>query len=58
MFENFEKFNSIDSNNHRERYNRFIINHISEKFKEYGWMWNKFEIEKIRVLLELRKNWL
>lgn len=38
MFENFEKFNSIDSNNHRERYNRFIINHISEKFKEYGWM--------------------
>ena len=38
MFENFEKFNSMDSNNHRERYNGFIINHIYEKFKERGWM--------------------
>ena len=38
MFEKFEKFNSIDSNNHRERYNGFIINHISEKFKEHGWV--------------------
>ena len=38
MFENFEKFNSIDSNNHRERYNGFIINHIREKFKEHGWV--------------------
>lgn len=38
MFENFEKFSSMDSNNHRERYNEFIINHIYEKFKERGWM--------------------
>lgn len=37
-FNSFEDFNSIDSNNHRERYNAFIINHISGKFKEYGWM--------------------
>lgn len=38
MFENFEKFNSMDSNKHRERYNGLIINHIYEKFKERGWM--------------------
>lgn len=37
-FENFEDFNCIDSNSHRERYNGFIINHMSGKFKEYGWM--------------------
>ena len=37
-FENFEDFNCIDSNSHRERYNGFIINHMREKFKEYGWM--------------------
>lgn len=37
-FENFEDFNCIDSNCHRERYNGFIINHMSGKFQEYGWM--------------------
>lgn len=37
-FENFEDFNCIDSNSHRERYNGFIVNHMSGKFKEYGWM--------------------
>ena len=37
-FENFEDFNCIDSNSHRERYNGFIINHMSGKFQEYGWM--------------------
>lgn len=36
-FDNFEKFKKIDSDEHRENYNGFIINHINGKFKEYGW---------------------
>ena len=37
-YDSFEEFESIDSNSHRERYNEFIIKHISAKFQEHGWM--------------------
>ena len=36
-FDSFEKFKKKDADGHRESYNGFIVNHISEKFKEYGW---------------------
>lgn len=37
-FNNFEAFNCIDLNSHRERYNEFITSHMGVKYKEFGWM--------------------
>lgn len=36
-YKNFQEFISIDSNNHRERYNSFIISEINRRFKLNGW---------------------
>ena len=37
-FEDYEKFKTINSSEHRESYNEFIVRHINEKFIERGWM--------------------
>lgn len=37
LYRNFEEFNDINSKNHRERYNSFIINEINRRFKLNGW---------------------
>ncbi len=37
-FENFTEYNKISSNEHREKYNSFLISEINKKFIQYGWM--------------------